>query len=372
MLSQDIIDLALRSSIEPERHPELVAQIVVLRSALRERLEHENLSSLVVPFEPGTYNPEATIGENLRFGTAKGPALGDKALATNPYIMSVLKEVGLDETLYDMGLEIASNAIELFADLPPDNPLFQQLTFMTPEEIPDYQILLQRLQGRKYADASIDDRARIITLSFAYIEPRHRFGLLTGELMDKIVEARNKIYEGLPDDLKGSIERYDPEQYAAAASLLDNVLFGRIGNQHPDGPERIREIVRDLLDELGLYDDVLGVGFNFNVGAGGRRLTMAQRQKIDVARTLIKRADYMIFNRPMSVIDQRVQDQILCNVLEEAKRDGRKPAIVWVLSNPAISKHFERVMVFDRGQLVGDGTHETLSTKNGIFKALMS
>ena len=100
---------------------------------------------------------------------------------------------------------------------------------------------------------------------------------------------------------------------------MDNVLFGRIGNQHPDGPERIRAIVRDLLDELGLYDDVLGVGLNFNVGAGGRRLTVAQRQKIDVARTLIKRADYMIFNRPMSVIDQRVQDQILRNVLERGK-----------------------------------------------------
>jgi putative ABC transport system ATP-binding protein len=99
---------------------------------------------------------------------------------------------------------------------------------------------------------------------------------------------------------------------------------------------------------------------------------VAQRQKIDVARTLIKRADYMIFNRPMSVIDQRVQDQILCNVLDEAKRDGRKPAIVWVLSNPQVSKHFERVIVFDRGMLVGDGTHETLSTKNGIFKGLMS
>ena len=190
--------------------------------------------------------------------------------------------------------------------------------------------------------------------------------------MDKIVEARNKIYEGLPDDLKGSIERYDPEHYAAAASLMDNVLFGRIGNQHADGPERIRAIVRDLLDELGLYDDVLGVGFDFNVGAGGRRLTMAQRQKIDVARTLIKRADYMIFNRPMSVIDQRVQDQILRNVLEEAKRDGRKPAIIWVLSNPAMSQYFERVMVFDRGQLVDDGTHETLATKNGIFKGLMA
>ena len=73
---------------------------------------------------------------------------------------------------------------------------------------------------------------------------------------------------------------------------MDNVLFGRIGHKHPDGPERIRAIVRDLLDELGLYDDVLDVGLDFNVGVGGRRLTVAQRQKIDVARALLKRADY--------------------------------------------------------------------------------
>ena len=32
--------------------------------------------------------------------------------------------------------------------------------------------------------------------------------------------------------------------------------------------------MRDLLDELGLYDDVLDVGLDFNVGAGGRRLTV--------------------------------------------------------------------------------------------------
>ena len=372
ILSQDIIDLALRTSFDPEQHHELVDRIVELRSALRARLEEEKLSGLVVPFEATAYNPEATIGENLRFGTAKGLAFADKALASNPYVLSVLKSLGLDETLYHMGLEIADNAIELFADLPPDNPLFQQLTFMTPDEIPTYQQLLQKLQGRPYDAVSEEDRAQIITLSFAYIEPRHRFGLLTAELMDKIVEARNKIYAELPADLQGAIERYDPERYATAASLMDNVLFGRIGNQHPDGPDRIREIVRHLLDELGLYDDVLGVGLSFNVGAGGRRLTVAQRQKVDVARTLIKRSDYMIFNRPLSVIDQRVQDHILRNVLEEAKRGDRKPAIIWVLSNPAVAQYFDRVLVFDRGTLVDDGTHETLATKDGVFKELVA
>ena len=74
--------------------------------------------------------------------------------------MSVLKEVGLDETLYDMGLEIASNAIELFADLPPDNPLFQQLTFMTPEEIPDYQIAAAEAAGPNYAERARATTAR--------------------------------------------------------------------------------------------------------------------------------------------------------------------------------------------------------------------
>jgi putative ABC transport system ATP-binding protein len=374
MLTGDIIDLALRSSVDPARSPDLVARIVELRTALRHRLDQEDLSNLVVPFEPHSYNTEATVGENLRFGTATGAELSDKQIASNPYVTSVLKAAGLDKALYEMGMEIASNAVELFADLPPDNPLFQQLTFMAPEEIPEYDALVQKLQGKPYETIDAADRARIITLSFAYIEPRHRFGLLTPDLMAKIVEARNTIFEGLPPELKGALERYDPERYAAAASLLDNVLFGRIGHQHADGPERIRAIGRGLLDELGLFDDVLGVGMEFNVGAGGRRLTAAQRQKIDVARTLIKRADYLIFNRPMSVIDQRVQDQVLRNILklEESRTSGQKPAIIWVLSNPAMSQFFNRVVVFDRGVLVEDGTHETLATQDGIFKGLLT
>jgi putative ABC transport system ATP-binding protein len=374
MLTGDIMDLALRSSVDPARSPELVARIIELRTALRQRLDQEGLSNLVVPFEPHSYNTEATVGENLRFGTATGAELSDKQLARNPYVISVLKAAGLDRALYDMGMEIASNAVELFADLAPDNPLFQQLTFMAPEEIPEYDALVQKLQGKPYETVDQADRARIITLSFAYIEPRHRFGLLTPDLMAKIVEARNTIFEGLPPELKGALERYDPERYAAAATLLDNVLFGRIGHQHADGPDRIRAIGRGLLDELGLFDDVLGVGMEFNVGSGGRRLTAAQRQKIDVARTLIKRADYLIFNRPMSVIDQRVQDQILRNILklEESRTSGQKPAIIWVLSNPAMSQFFNRVVVFDRGILVEDGTHESLATQDGIFKGLLT
>jgi putative ABC transport system ATP-binding protein len=271
-----------------------------------------------------------------------------------------------------MGLEIADQAIEIFSDLPPDHPFFQQLAFMTAEEIPTYQSLLQRLKGRPFDAVAEEDRVAIITLSFAYIEPRHRFGLLSDELMERIIAARSRFYDDLPAELKGAIEPYDPMRYTAAASVMDNVLFGRIGHNHPDGPERIRTIVCTILDNLGLYDDVLDVGLNFNVGVGGRRLTGAQRQKLELARGLLKRADFLVLNRPLLALDSRVQEQILRNVLEEATRGDRKPAIMWVLANPSLAKLFDRVVVFDSGELVGDGTHETLQAGNGIFKALLS
>ena len=110
-------------------------------------------------------------------------------------------------------------------------------------------------------------------LSFHYIEPRFRFGLLDDALMKVIVEARQSLHDGLPDALKGAIELYAPETYNKSASLLDNVLFGRIGHQHADGAEKVGVIVRRVLDELGLSDDVFKIGLDFNVGVGGRRLT---------------------------------------------------------------------------------------------------
>ena len=130
--------------------------------------------------------------------------------------------------------------------------------------------------------------------------------------------------------------------------------------------------MRELLDTLGLYDEVLDIGLDYNVGVGGRRLTSAQRQKLDVARALLKHADFIIFNRPLAALDQRSQDLVTRNVLEEATRDGRNPAILWVLPNPHLANLFEHIIVFQGGEVVEDGTHETLAKENGIFTRLLA
>ena len=183
---------------------------------------------------------------------------------------------------------------------------------------------------------------------------RHRFGLLTEEVMAKVVAARREFDEGLPADLAGMIEHYRPNRYIASGSIIDNVLFGRIGHKHADGSEKIRAIVRDLFEAGGLYNEVLAFGFDYNVGAGGKRLTAAQRQKLDLARALIRACDFYIFNQPLLALDQRVQEQVVRNVFSLFDRAGRDPAIVWVLANPSLLDLFDRVVQFENGRLIHD------------------
>lgn len=370
-LTRDMFDLALRSSVNLAEHGDLAAKTVEMRRVLRDALTKADLNGLIEPFEPGTYNTEATVIENLLFGNARTPELMAGATISNPYFLEILKQGGLANSLFAMGTEIARNAIELFSDLPPDHPFFQQLTFMKAIDIPTYAILLKTID-KNASLISEDDRAMMIRLSFDYIEPRHRFGLLSAELMAQIVAFRTVFHEGLPENLKDAIELYDPTQYMVSATLLDNMLFGRISQKYRDGVERIYAVAEGLLQQLGIYDTLLSIGLDFHVGAGGKRLTSVQRQKLALARALIRRSDYYLFNRPLSALDTRTQEQVLTATLKYLHKDGRAPAVAWVVSNTKFATLFDRVVVFDRGKLAEDGSHAELLQKNGIFKELMS
>ena len=157
LLSQDIIDLALRSSDRP-RAPSRSCR-AHRRSCARHcarRLEHRKSE------QPGRalrarhlQSQEATIGENLLFGTAKGPALADKALASNPYFMSVLKDVRArrDALRHGPGDRLATPS-NCSPTCHRTTRCSSSLTFMTPDEIPDYQIAAAKAAGSPYAAVS--------------------------------------------------------------------------------------------------------------------------------------------------------------------------------------------------------------------------
>ncbi|QYK41172.1 MAG: ATP-binding cassette domain-containing protein [Paracoccaceae bacterium] len=370
-LTRDVLDFALRSSIDPAAHPHLAERIVAMRADLRTALRAQSLDDLIVPFEPGAYNAEAPVLENLLFGHARAPELGPSDIGQNSYFRTILAQSGLDNRLYDMGREIARTAVELFGDLPPDHPLLQQQTLVTADDLPDFSAILARLDAPG-VQATAADRTRMIRLSFAYVEPRHRFGLMTPALMAEIVAFRAAFREAMPQSLRDGFEPYDPGRFIGSSTLLDNMLFGRISQKYRDGTERIYGVVTGLLQPLGLHDAVLNIGLEFHMGSGGKRLTAAQRQKLALARALLRQSDYYVFNRPLSALDPRTQDQLLRATLAHLRRGGRSPGIAWALATPLLAAQFDRVAVLDKGRIVEEGSVTELTEKNGFFAGMMS
>ncbi len=74
--------------------------------------------NLVETYDPERFNTNASVAENLLFGTPIGPAFEFEALANNHYVLQVLSKVGLIDDLVDAGKEVAETMVELFADLP--------------------------------------------------------------------------------------------------------------------------------------------------------------------------------------------------------------------------------------------------------------
>ncbi|MFN3972564.1 MAG: ABC transporter transmembrane domain-containing protein [Gemmobacter sp.] len=370
-LTRDVLDMGLRSTFDPALRPDLADRLVEMRQDLRDELQRAALDDLIVPFEPASYNIEATVLENLVFGHIRRADLGPVGLGAHPWFRRVLVDQGLDGPLFAMGLEVARTVIELFGELPPDHPLLLQQALMTADDLPLYQAMVARIDGGGTAGA--EDRAALIRLSFGYIEPRYRFGLMTDAVMAASVAFRAAFREGLPADLSEAIDPYDPDRHIASLGVLDNMLFGRISQKYRDGGERVQGVVARLVEERGMRDEILSVGLDFHVGTQGKRLSSAQRQKFALARALIRRSAFHVFNRPLSALDARSQEQLVKAALQHLRQDGdRDPGILWVVAAPGLARHFDRVAVFEKGRLAEEGTPEALLEKKGIFAEMLS
>ena len=368
----DIRALGLRGTLDPEKHPKLAEKLLEAREIFRGRLDALGFSEFVEPFDPSRYNEQSSIAENLLFGTSKDDAFEDQNLPDNVTLLEVLKQHDLETHLFEMGKEVAQTTIELFGDLDSDNPFFDQLKYMNPDDLPEYRAILSRIANKDLSEITKNDRKMIMQLPFAYTEEQNRLGLLTDDLKEKILGARSSLREKLEKMDDAPIAFYDPALYNPTASLQDNVLLGRVSQTVAEGNERVSLAIRELLDEMELTDDVFRIGLTFNIGSGGKRLSEAQRQRLHLARAMLKRPDILIANQAMNSLGTREQGQIIETVLENAaKSDKYMNGVIWVPMNPSFAAMFDRVLVFDSGELVADDAPDSLRATNEIYQALV-
>ncbi len=371
-MEEEIRGFGIRGTIDPQTHPEMCDQILQARHTFRSRLEKLGFDTFVEPFDPEKYNNQSTLGENLLFGTALISEFRSEKLSSNILVREILRKQGLEQTLFEMGKEVATTTVDLFGDLSTDNPFFDQLNYMDADDLPEYRAAIARIGGSNLEDVSEVDRELILRLPFAYTETRNRLGLLNDELKTRILKTRDVLREALSRMDSPPVAFFDPEQYNPAATVIDNILLGRVASNVAEGPERVFQAITDLLDELELTDEIFRIGLDFNVGTGGKRLSESVRQKLHLARSLLKQPDILIVNQALNTLDARNQKKLLERVVKKSKDSAKPFGVIWVPMNPALSQVFDRVLLFKDGELIADDAPQNLVKENELYRSLLA
>ena len=358
-LDGDVYSMGLRSTVDGFDDDQLLEQILTARKKFRERLDKSDISNFVESFDKEVFNSNASVAENLLFGTPKGDSFNSENIGTNAYVVEILERVGLKDEFIRIGRDVASTMVELFADLPSDHEYFSQYSFISSEDLPEFQTLLARSERLGLENMSTEDSNQFLSLPFKLIPARHRLDLITNDIQKRILEARKLFAEEIGDELRDEIEFFEAGHYNRSSSIQDNILFGKIALDKANAIEEVNHLVTEIIDQENLRPVIINAGLNSQAGLAGSRLSQGQRQKLSIARALLRRPDHLILNEATSSLDSGSQTIVMSNLLSEMK--GRN--ITWALQRASLAENFDRVLVLSGGQVVEDGSFQDLVKK---------
>ena len=355
-LDDELLTLALRTSEDIDIPAQLAEQIVTLRGQLIDQINELESGAIVEPLDPGKYIHNLTVEENLLFGTPVGRLPTADFLATSPLVKKILHDTGLQHDLGEIGLELADLMVELFSDVPADSELFDQFSFIKAADLPDYRQLVAATAGVGTAALSTEQRAKLLAVSFQLCPARHRLQLITPPIQEKVMTARKTLMDELGDD-NAQIRFFDRARYNHGMSMQENLLFGKIAYAKGHLQPRVTEIIRNTLKSTNLNQAIVMAGLNCPAGAGASKLSSVVRQKLVLARTLLKNPDTLIINNALSGLDGKSFSRILDRVIE--LRRGR--SLIWGLNDAALLPRFEQVLIVEKNKLIHNDSPKSLS-----------
>jgi ABC-type multidrug transport system fused ATPase/permease subunit len=347
-LDRDIYRIGLLRRISPEDRPELVQSVLDVRPRLKEILAERQLSDLVEPYDFEKYNDNAPVGVNILFGTPSRTEFKRMDFLSHAYIQESLRESGLYEKMVTMGRETLDLMIELFTGLPPGHEFFDRYSFVSADEIPEVKNILKRTDGVSVDDMRKEDQLRLLDVAMQLTPARHRLRVIDDDFRELVLKARPKFRENMPDELKTYIDFFEVDGYAAAAPILDNLLFGRFAYGRANSEERVGEVLFEIAHEGGLYEGLVALGLESQVGVGGSRMSQTLRQKIALVRALIKNPDLLVVDEGLSALDRETRESIINYLTGESDQTS----LIWVDDDDHAGEKFDTLLYMSNGKLV--------------------
>ncbi len=110
-------------------------------------------------------------------------------------------------------------------------------------------------------------------------------------------------------------------------------------------------------------------GLDTKIGEGGLKLSGGEKQRLAIARALLRNPDILIFDEATSSLDSITEEQITKTIKDVEKLH---PELIRILVAHRLSTvmHADTIYVLEKGKMVEQGTHDELLTQNGLYSAL--
>ncbi|UCG64404.1 MAG: ABC transporter ATP-binding protein [Deltaproteobacteria bacterium] len=147
-----------------------------------------------------------------------------------------------------------------------------------------------------------------------------------------------------------------------SGTIMDNLCYGN--------PEATKDHVIRAAKTAGIHDFIasLAEGYETWVGEKGVNLSEGQRQRLSLARALVKDPDILILDEPTSALDSLAEESILQSLSAFV---GHKTMFV-VTSRVSTIKGSDHILLLDENQLVATGSHNELMETNDYYRSLVA
>lgn len=147
-----------------------------------------------------------------------------------------------------------------------------------------------------------------------------------------------------------------------AGSIRNNVFFGE--SAAPETDEELKNAIE--LSQAEEFVDKLPDGTEHMISQMGRNVSGGQKQRLSIARALSRKPEILVFDDSFSALDYKT-DAKLREGLNEKLGDTTKIIVAQRIST---IRHADKIIVLDRGEAVGMGTHEELMKSCDVYKEI--
>lgn len=179
-----------------------------------------------------------------------------------------------------------------------------------------------------------------------------------GEVLVDGVNVKNYKFDTLYDKL-GYVTQ---KAVLFAGSIRENVFFGE--SAAPESDEELKNAIE--LSQAEEFVDKLPDGTEHMISQMGRNVSGGQKQRLSIARALSRKPEILVFDDSFSALDYKTDAKLREGLNEKLKGTTK----IIVAQRISTIRHADKIIVLDRGEAVGMGTHEELMKNCDVYKEI--